>query len=69
MAKWALNEFKDMKLVIAIIDNDIRGSHLPQMADVDSNLYKRNILNLSKNEINNIVKACRILLLFGEVKR
>lgn len=68
MAKWILYKTRDVRISTAFIDNDIDGSLLPQLADVDSKIYKSGILDFLK-EKNNLATLCRTIILFGEVKR
>lgn len=42
--------------MISFVDNDIDGSLISQLADIDSKFYKQGLLKISEEERENLVK-------------
>ena len=53
----------------SLVNNAIDGSLLSQLADVDSEFYKRDLLKISENEKKKLARICLNLILFGDIKR
>ena len=60
---------KDKNLMTSLVNNAIDGSLLSQLADVDSEFYKRDLLKISENEKKKLARICLNLILFGDIKR